>query len=152
MNQAKPQYSRIFALKDMDIVNVILMSFSLVQNISDINKKTIIIVGVGGIGSVAAEMLVRCGIGKLILIDYDTVEIENMNRLFFRPSQCGLTKTEAAYQTLHVSFIIISYHIQNINEDICIERYSMDITKYILLSKLKLVLLLYWIISIFLQN
>jgi ubiquitin-like modifier-activating enzyme 5 len=36
---------------------------------------------------VAAEMLTRCGIGKLILFDYDKVELANMNRLFFRPEQ-----------------------------------------------------------------
>lgn len=34
-------------------------------------------------------MLTRCGIGKLILFDYDTVELANMNRLFFRPEQVG---------------------------------------------------------------
>ena len=32
-------------------------------------------------------MLTRCGIGKLILFDYDKVELANMNRLFFRPEQ-----------------------------------------------------------------
>ena len=52
---------------------------------------SIVIVGLGGIGSVAAEMLTRCGIGKLILFDYDTVEIANMNRLFFRPEQVPLS-------------------------------------------------------------
>ena len=34
-------------------------------------------------------MLTRCGIGKLILFDYDKVELANMNRLFFRPDQSG---------------------------------------------------------------
>lgn len=43
--------------------------------------------GIGGVGSVAAEMLTRCGIGRLLLYDYDTVELANMNRLFFRPDQ-----------------------------------------------------------------
>ena len=43
--------------------------------------------GVGGVGSVAAEMLTRCGIGGLLLYDYDSVELANMNRLFFRPEQ-----------------------------------------------------------------
>ena len=38
-------------------------------------------------GSVAAEMLTRCGIGRLLLYDYDKVELANMNRLFFRPEQ-----------------------------------------------------------------
>jgi tRNA A37 threonylcarbamoyladenosine dehydratase len=37
---------------------------------------TVLIVGVGGVGSVAAEMLTRCGIGKLILFDYDKVRTE----------------------------------------------------------------------------
>ena len=33
------------------------------------------VVRVGGVGSVTAEMLTRCGIGKLILFDYDKVEM-----------------------------------------------------------------------------
>lgn len=46
--------------------------------------------GIGGVGSVAAEMLTRCGIGRLLLYDYDKVELANMNRLFFRPDQVYL--------------------------------------------------------------
>lgn len=46
--------------------------------------------GIGGVGSVAAEMLTRCGIGRLLLYDYDKVELANMNRLFFRPDQVHL--------------------------------------------------------------
>ena len=49
-------------------------------------------VGVGGVGSVTCEMLTRCGIGKLIIYDYDKVELANMNRLFFTPTQVGLSK------------------------------------------------------------
>ena len=48
---------------------------------------SVAVVGVGGVGSVTAEMLTRCGIGKLILFDYDKVELANMNRLFFQPHQ-----------------------------------------------------------------
>lgn len=51
-------------------------------------------------GSVTAEMLTRCGIGKLILFDYDKVELANMNRLFYQPHQAGLSKVEAAKLTL----------------------------------------------------
>jgi hypothetical protein len=39
------------------------------------------------VGSVAAEMMTRCGVGGLLLYDYDSVELANMNRLFFRPEQ-----------------------------------------------------------------
>ena len=48
---------------------------------------SVAVVGVGGVGSVTAGMLTRCGIGKLILFDYDKVELANMNRLFFQPHQ-----------------------------------------------------------------
>jgi ubiquitin-like modifier-activating enzyme 5 len=37
-------------------------------------------------------MLTRCGVGKLIIYDYDKVELANMNRLFFTPMQVGLSK------------------------------------------------------------
>lgn len=52
-----------------------------------IREVSVVVVGIGGIGSVAAEMLTRCGVGKLILYDYDKVELANMNRLFFTPDQ-----------------------------------------------------------------
>lgn len=83
-------YSRLIALKRMGIV----------ENYELIREKSVIIVGVGGVGSVVAEMLTRCGIGKLILFDYDKVELANMNRLFYQPHQCGLSKVEAAKNTL----------------------------------------------------
>ncbi|XP_021818342.1 ubiquitin-like modifier-activating enzyme 5 isoform X2 [Prunus avium] len=73
--------------------------------------------GVGGVGSVAAEMLTRCGIGRLLLYDYDKVELANMNRLFFRPEQSGMTKTDAAVQTL-----------SDINPDVVLESYTLNIT------------------------
>lgn len=46
-------------------------------------------------------MLTRCGVGRLLLYDYDKVELANMNRLFFRPEHCGMTKVEAAAVTLN---------------------------------------------------
>ena len=48
----------------------------IVANYEAIRNKTVAIVGVGGVGSVTAEMLTRCGIGKLILFDYDKVKTE----------------------------------------------------------------------------
>ena len=70
-------YSRLMALKRMGIV----------ENYERIRDFSVLIVGIGGVGSVTAEMLTRCGIGKLVMFDYDTVELANMNRLFFRPDQ-----------------------------------------------------------------
>ena len=79
-------YSRLMALKRMGVV----------ENYEDIRKFSVLIVGIGGVGSVVAEMLTRCGIGKLILYDYDKVELANMNRMFYLPSHDGLAKVEAA--------------------------------------------------------
>uniref|UniRef100_A0A8C6UXR8 Ubiquitin-like modifier-activating enzyme 5 n=1 Tax=Neogobius melanostomus TaxID=47308 RepID=A0A8C6UXR8_9GOBI len=82
-----------------------------------IRTYTVAVVGVGGVGSVTAEMLTRCGIGKLLLFDYDKVELANMNRLFFQPHQAGLSKVEAAEHTL-----------RNINPDVSFEMYNYNIT------------------------
>lgn len=103
---ASNPYSRLMALKRMGIVN----------NYENIRNFTVAVVGVGGVGSVAAEMLTRCGVGRLLLYDYDTVELANMNRLFFQPHQVGMTKTDASVQTL-----------SKINPDVALESYTMNI-------------------------
>ncbi|XP_078395709.1 ubiquitin-like modifier-activating enzyme 5 isoform X1 [Cetorhinus maximus] len=100
-------YSRLMALKRMGIV----------ADYEKIREFTVVVVGVGGVGSVTAEMLTRCGIGKLLLFDYDKVELANMNRLFFQPHQAGLSKVEAAKQTL-----------RNINPDVQFEVHNYNIT------------------------
>ena len=100
-------YSRLIALQKMGVLD----------NYEKIRDYSVIIVGVGGVGSVTAEMLVRCGVGKLILFDYDKIENANMNRLFYTPDQIGMEKVVAAKQTL-----------EKINPDVKIEAYSMNIT------------------------
>uniref|UniRef100_A0A1A8S219 Ubiquitin-like modifier-activating enzyme 5 n=1 Tax=Nothobranchius rachovii TaxID=451742 RepID=A0A1A8S219_9TELE len=100
-------YSRLMALKRMGIV----------EDYEKIRTFSVAVVGVGGVGSVTAEMLTRCGIGKLMLFDYDKVELANMNRLFFQPHQAGLSKVEAAEHTL-----------RNINPDVAFETHNYNIT------------------------
>jgi len=100
-------YSRLMALKRMGIV----------ENYEKIRDYSVAVVGVGGVGSVTAEMLTRCGIGKLVLFDYDKVELANMNRLFFQPHQAGLSKVAAAAATL-----------ANINPDVEFETHNYNIT------------------------
>lgn len=58
------------------------------------------IVGCGGLGSNAAHMLVRAGIGQLTLIDFDTVDESNLNRQLFFPDQLGQPKSAALAETL----------------------------------------------------
>lgn len=44
-----------------------LKRMGVVDNYENIREKSVVIVGVGGVGSVTAEMLTRCGIGKVIV-------------------------------------------------------------------------------------
>lgn len=50
------------------------------DNIKKIQNKTILILGLGGVGSYATESLVRSGINKIIIVDNDIVDITNLNR------------------------------------------------------------------------
>lgn len=51
--------------------------------------------GLGGLGSNIALSLARAGIGTLHLIDYDRVDISNLNRQQYKAEQIGMLKTEA---------------------------------------------------------
>lgn len=64
-------------------------------------KSRIAVFGIGGVGSYAAESLVRAGVKKIDLIDNDTVCLTNINRqLFALHSTVGLDKTNAAKKRL----------------------------------------------------
>lgn len=45
-----------------------------------LDNSTVAVFGVGGVGSYTAEAMVRSGLGKIILIDYDIIDITNINR------------------------------------------------------------------------
>jgi sulfur carrier protein ThiS adenylyltransferase len=53
------------------------------------------IAGAGGLGSNCAAALVRVGIGKLVICDFDNVEESNLNRQFYFKDQIGQSKVEA---------------------------------------------------------
>lgn len=62
----------------------------------------ILVVGVGGVGAYAAEMLCRAGVGELTIVDADAVSITNINRqLPATHSVIGRLKTEVLGQRLH---------------------------------------------------
>lgn len=63
-------------------------------------KASVAVCGLGGLGSCIALCLARAGIGKLILIDYDRVELSNLHRQQYKPGQIGLLKTEALAENL----------------------------------------------------
>lgn len=61
---------------------------------------TVAICGLGGLGSNIAFALARAGIGKLILIDFDKVDITNLHRQQYKADQIGCYKTDALKDNL----------------------------------------------------
>ena len=58
------------------------------------------VAGLGGLGSNIAVMLARSGIGKLLLVDFDVVDVTNLNRQMYFIPQLGKPKTEALTELL----------------------------------------------------
>ncbi len=81
------------------------------------------ICGLGGLGSNIAISLARAGIGKLILIDFDRVDITNLHRQQYKVEQIGQYKTEALSENLKeiALYIDIESHSVRITEDNTIE-------------------------------
>jgi len=50
------------------------------DNIEKLRDKHVAVFGIGGVGSYACEALIRCGIGNLTMVDYDIIDITNINR------------------------------------------------------------------------
>ncbi|MCR5665367.1 MAG: thiamine biosynthesis protein ThiF [Eubacterium sp.] len=71
---------------------------------TDVQKRfemaTVAIAGLGGLGSNIAICLARAGIGKLILIDDDRVDLTNLHRQQYKVSQVGRYKTDALRENL----------------------------------------------------
>ncbi len=68
----------------------------------------VLIIGAGGIGCTSAELLVRAGVGKITIVDADTIEMSNLQRqIAFTPNDIGRYKAE-----------ILAKHLQVINPHI----------------------------------
>ena len=66
-----------------------------VEAFNKIQNKTVLVVGLGGVGGFAAEALVRSGIENIILIDHDKIDITNLNRQIISTNQnVGLYKID----------------------------------------------------------
>lgn len=81
-------------------------------------KATVAVCGLGGLGSNISVSLARAGVGKLILIDFDCVDITNLHRQQYKASQIGCLKTEA-----------LSENIMEIAPYIELETHSVRITE-----------------------
>ena len=88
-----------------------------IQNIFE--SATVAICGLGGLGSNIAFALARAGIGKLILIDFDSVDITNLHRQQYKANQIGISKTQALRENLLeiAPYVTIETHSVRISED-----------------------------------
>jgi tRNA threonylcarbamoyladenosine dehydratase len=84
------------------------------EKIEALANKNILVVGLGGVGSFAAEFLVRAGVGKMTIIDGDTVDITNINR-----------QLQALHSTIGMSKVnLLRDRFLDINPEIQLECYE----------------------------
>lgn len=100
------------------------MTIALTARIGDerrmrFQNSAVAICGLGGLGSNIAISLVRAGIGKLILIDFDHVDISNLNRQQYKASQIGRYKTEALCENLQEisPYVDLELHSMRMDEN-----------------------------------
>jgi tRNA threonylcarbamoyladenosine dehydratase len=78
------------------------------EKMKRIRASHVFVVGLGGVGAYAAEMLCRAGVGRMTIVDADTVQPTNMNRqLPAMHSTLGMPKAE-----------VLAARYQDINPDI----------------------------------
>ena len=95
------------------------MDISIIDKISKkLRISSVGIAGIGGLGSNAAIALVRAGVGRLVLIDFDTVEEKNLDRQYFFLDQVGKLKTTA-----------IKENIERINPETIVETFEIKLEK-----------------------
>lgn len=83
-----------------------------------LKRSTIGIAGCGGLGSNAAMLLVRAGVGHLVLADFDKVEESNLNRQHFFHSDIGVPKTEA-----------LAHHLRAINPTVMLDLHDTKLSR-----------------------
>ncbi len=87
---------------------------------------TVGIAGAGGLGSNCAVTLVRVGIGKLVVADFDVVSESNLNRQYFFRDQIGIQKVDA-----------LKENINRINPEVKIEIHDIKLNEQNIVSLFK---------------
>ena len=97
-----------------------------------LRNSCVAVFGIGGVGSYAAESLARSGIGKLVLIDYDIIDVTNINRQIHATTKTvGMLKVEAMKNRLveiNPNLEIVSSNIEysyDTSEDFSLDRKSV---------------------------
>ena len=71
------------------------------ENIKKLQQSKVAIFGVGGVGSFVVEALARAGVGTLVIIDHDEVDVTNINRqIIATHHSIGRPKVEVAKERI----------------------------------------------------
>ncbi len=71
------------------------------EKLEKLERATVMVFGCGAVGSFAIESLARCGVGHLVLLDFDTIAESNINRqIFATESTLGRKKTDIARERI----------------------------------------------------
>ena len=97
------------------------MTFEEIKN--KVSKYTVGIAGCGGLGSNCAAMLVRSGVTKLIIADFDVIQESNLNRQFFFHDQIDKPKAD----TLKKNLLMIDPHAQIESHVIRLDREKVEL-------------------------
>lgn len=85
------------------------------DDIQTLTKKSVFILGIGGVGGYVCEALARSGVGRLVLVDSDIIDVTNINRqIIALHSTVGRKKVE-----------VMKERILDINPDCEVEAYDM---------------------------
>lgn len=102
------------------------------EGLARLKNAAVLIVGVGGVGAYAAEMLVRAGVGRVVIADSDTVSESNINRqLVALHSTIGRAKTEVLAERLkdinpQLSLRVINEYIKDEKTDLVLDSEHFD--------------------------
>ena len=87
------------------------------ENLNKIKNKTVCIIGLGGVGGFATESIVRSGVGNVIIVDYDRIDISNLNRQIIT-NQNNIGKSKAQEMKKRIKSINPNCNITIIEEKI----------------------------------
>ncbi len=104
------------------------------ETMERIAQKRVIIFGVGGVGSWCAESLVRSGISRLTIVDYDRVSVTNINRqLMATTKTVGQVKVDALKERLlSINPKAEITALQQVFSEETAERFQLDTYDYII--------------------
>ena len=85
-----------------------------IEKLNLIKSKSVMVIGLGGVGGYAVEGLIRSGIQNIIIVDYDKIDITNLNRqLITNTNNIGLNKTDV--MEIHIKSINPNCNVTKIN-------------------------------------